>query len=115
MNSGLRRAFSICLVIVTLFASVPAAFALDLSEAKSRGQVGEQADGLVGIVAPPGSAEVQALVREVNDGRMVSYRDIAAKQGASIDSVKTLAGKTLIEKTPAGQYVLSPSGVWAKK
>lgn len=115
MNSGLRRAFSMCLVIVTLFTAIPAAFALDLADAKSSGQVGEQADGLVGIVTPPGSAEVQALVREVNDGRMASYRDIAAKQGTSIDSVKTLAGKTLIDKTPAGQYVLSPSGAWTKK
>lgn len=103
------------LTLAALTAAAPAAFALDLTDAKTQGLVGEQADGLLGIVTPPGYAGVQALVREVNDGRMASYRDIAAKQGAPVQSVQNLAGKTLIDKTPSGQYVQSPSGQWVKK
>lgn len=115
MTMKIKRFLTLALTLAALTAAAPAAFALDLTEAKAQGLVGEQTDGLLGIVTPPGGAEVQALVREVNDGRMESYRDIAAKQGAPVQSVQNLAGKTLIDKTPSGQYVLSPSGQWLRK
>lgn len=110
----IRRFLTLCTFLLLVAAATPA-FALDLAGAKTQGLVGEQVDGLIGIVDPPGTAEVQALVRSVNDGRMESYRDIAAKQGAPVESVRSLAGKTLIEKTPPGQYVRLPSGQWSRK
>lgn len=115
MNIKIKRFLTLALTLAALTAAAPTAFALDLTDAKTQGLVGEQTDGLLGIVVPPGDAEVQALVREVNDGRMASYRDIAAKQGAPVQSVQTLAGKTLIDKTPSGQYVQTSPGQWVKK
>lgn len=115
MTMKIKRFLTLILTLFALTAAAPAAFALDLGDAKTQGLVGERGDGLLGIVAPPGSAELQTLVTQVNDGRMQSYRDIAAKQGAPIQSVQSVAGKTLIDKTPSGQYILSPSGQWVKK
>lgn len=109
------RRFFFPLLAFLVFATAAPAFALDLGAAKAQGVVGERPDGLVGIVSPPGAPEVQALVRDVNDGRMAAYGDIAARQGSPIEAVKALAGRSLVEKTPQGQYVLSPSGQWIKK
>lgn len=112
----MKHVLSLCLVAFLVLATFSApASAMDLVQAKTQGLIGEQPDGLVGIVTPPGSADIQALVRSVNDGRMASYRDIAAKQGASVGGVQNLAGRTLVEKTPPGQFVLSPSGQWIRK
>lgn len=90
-----------------------AAFALDLSEAKTKGLVGEQANGLVGAVSG-GDAAVSALIKQTNDGRLQLYREQAANQGVSLEQYQAVAGGNLISRTPAGQYV-NTGGGWTKK
>lgn len=97
-----------------LLPAAPAA-ALTLDEAKARGLVGERPDGFVGIVDPAAPAEVRALVEEVNAKRRAAYERIAKKNGVPLDAVAALAGKKLIEKTPAGQYVMDAQGNWVRK
>ena len=43
------------------------------------------------------------------------YEQIAEKQGAPLAAVAQIAGKKLIERTPAGQYVLDADGQWRQK
>ncbi len=89
------------------------ALALGLAEAKSKGLVGEQADGYLGVVS--GGGEASALVREVNAKRRAEYAEIAKKRGTSVDDVAALAGAKLVARTPGGQYVRDSTGKWVKK
>jgi uncharacterized protein len=88
---------------------------LTLEEAKTQGVVGEQPNGYVGVVQPGASAEVQALVNDINQKRRQMYEDIARRNSTKLEAVEMLAGKTAIDNTRAGNFVRSPSGQWVKK
>ena len=102
-------------ILLSLIASLfiaNAAFALSLTEAKQQGLVGEQITGYLGTVTA--TPETNALVKDINSKRKKKYQEIAQRNGTSLESVEQLAGKTAIEKTPAGQFVNMGSG-WQKK
>lgn len=101
-------------ILLVLCPANPARAAMDLAGAKAQGLVGERPDGLVGIVLLPGAPELQAMVEGVNGARLQTYRDIAGKQGTPLSQVQALAGQSLISKTPSGQHVMTPQGVWKK-
>jgi uncharacterized protein YdbL (DUF1318 family) len=104
-----------CLLVSALCALIPvAAYALSLDEAKSNGMVGEKGDGYLGAVAAAPSAEVEALVGDINGKRRAKYLEIAKQNGTEPRSVESIAGKKAIENTPAGQFVMGAGG-WAKK
>lgn len=88
-------------------------FALSLEEAKSKGLVGEQANGYLGVVHAA-DGEAQALVRDINQKRRQAYEEIAKRNGTAIGAVETLAGEKAIQNTRAGHYVEGPGG-WVKK
>ncbi|MCG6201010.1 YdbL family protein [Psychromonas antarctica] len=99
-------------LIFTLMLSF-SAFALDLSDAKDQGVVGEQTNGLLGVVeASPAVAE---LVKDINSKRLVQYKQIAEKNGMTLEQVSILAGAKTIQKTPAGQYIQNAAGQWVVK
>jgi len=111
-----RKLATLALVFaLALPVALPApAYAQDaLAAAKAAGQIGERPDGLVGAVtgAPASAAQ---LAEQVNAQRLARYREIAGSNGTSVDKVQALAGQQLIERTPAGQYVLS-GGRWVRK
>lgn len=107
------RTFLATLAILTALATP--AWALDLAGTKAQGLIGETAKGYVAIVTPPGTPELQELVKSTNAGRAKIYGDNAAKQHVAIEQVEAVAGATLIEKTPSGQYVQDANGHWQKK
>jgi len=82
--------------------------------AKAHGQVGEQADGYLGVVkgSDPG---VTAAVAAINKGRAQLYASIAAKTGVSVQDAASAAGAQLIAKVPPGQYYKTAAGGWALK
>jgi len=86
------------------------AFSLTLGEAKSQGLVGEQPNGLLGVVNNP-TPELVSLVTDINDKRKAAYREIAQRNGTDINVVQQLAGQKAIAKTPAGQFVKA-AGQW---
>jgi uncharacterized protein YdbL (DUF1318 family) len=90
-------------------------WAISLHEAKAQGLVGEQANGYLGLVKPGASAEVKALMNEINAKRKKEYQDIARRNKTELNVVEALAGKKAIERTAPGQYVKLPSGQWVKK
>jgi uncharacterized protein YdbL (DUF1318 family) len=103
---------SLVMALVTI-GVIDAATAGPLDDAKAAGLIGEKADGYVGAVT--GDASVNALIDEINAGRRAKYEEIASKRGAPIDAVAAIAGKKLIERTPAGQFVMGGDGQWTEK
>jgi len=94
-------------------AAVAPAFAMSVEEAKTKGLVGEKANGYLGVVNP-GSQEAQSLTNEVNKKRRQAYEDIATRNRTHLDAVEALAGEKAIQNTKPGHYVEGPGG-WTKK
>ena len=82
---------------------------------RSSGQVGEQADGYLGIVGSVSGA-VRAQVDSINIQRRAYYTDLAAKRGAKIEEVgATTACQLFRTKVGPGQYYRLPDGVWRQR
>jgi hypothetical protein len=99
-------------IVTVLMLCISPAMALDLDAAKSTGLVGETSSGYLAAVKP--SAEVNALVQDINGKRKAQYQQIASQNGISLQAVEVRAGQKAIGKTPAGQYV-NTGGGWQKK
>lgn len=110
---NIKKQMSKILFIFCLL-SACAVFAMDLQSAKSRGLVGEQLNGYLGVVSSSAGDDVSALVADINNKRKDKYRSIAKQNGASLETVELLAGKKAIEKTEDGNYIQSATG-WKKK
>jgi uncharacterized protein YdbL (DUF1318 family) len=108
-------AIPLLMIILTGLGWSGSTWAISLQDAKAQGLVGEQANGYLGLVKSAASAEVKALMNEVNAKRKNEYQDIARRNKTELGVVEALAGKKAIEMTPSGQYVKSPSGQWIKK
>ncbi len=114
-----RRAFLSAGLAVGLFVmaagpvAAPVAAQADLAAAKAAGHIGERPDGLVG--ATPGAPEsAEALAAQINAQRLARYEQIARSNGASVDAVRAVAGRELVERTPPGQFVFV-NGAWVRK
>jgi uncharacterized protein YdbL (DUF1318 family) len=105
----LRTLLTVIALGLTL--AVPA-FALDLHEARTKGLLGEQWDGYVGIVASP-TPELERLAADVNAKRKAHYQEIAQRNGTQLEAVAALAGKKLVEGAPSGQFVKTNGG-WTR-
>lgn len=108
------RLFALMLALMAMLLSAPAS-ALDLTSAKEQGLVGETLSGYLESVEPAPSAAVLDLIEDINAKRKAKYREIAERNGTELAAVEKLAGKTAVEKTPAGQYIKLPSGEWVRK
>ncbi|MCP4324057.1 MAG: YdbL family protein [Psychromonas sp.] len=100
------------LVLFTLVLSF-SSFAIELPDAKEQGLIGEQKNGLLGVVES--SPEVEKLVKDINERRLGKYSQIAEKNGMTVEQVSLLAGEKTMKKTPAGQYIQNASGQWVVK
>jgi len=89
------------------------AFALDLTQAKYQGLIGEQTNGYVGLVKE--SIEAKTLAKDINAKRKEAYIDLAKKNNLNLQDVEILAGKKLIKKATSGEFVQSETGKWEKK
>lgn len=88
---------------------------IKLLEAKQQGLVGEQLDGMIGIIKPPGSKKLIKLKKNVNDYRLKHYRKLAAKSGQSLGQVQLRFGKQLTTATGPGFYYKDQTGRWHLK
>jgi hypothetical protein len=85
------------------------------AQLRASGQVGEQADGYLGLVGSAPAA-VRAQVDSVNIKRRAYYTDLAAKRGAKIEEVAaTTACELFRTKVATGQYYRLPDGVWRQR
>jgi len=84
--------------------------------AKARGEVGEQADGLLGFVKPSSDAVLRAAVNAINTGRQGLYRQAAARNNVTPEAAGASTFETVIQgKLKAGEYYRTPAGAWVRK
>ena len=108
----LIQVLGICAVLVVVaFPAMGSA----LDDAKAAGKLGEGPDGYLHVVADSPGADEKALAKDINTKRKQKYQSIATKEGVPLKAVEAQAGKRLIGRTPAGQYVMNSNGKWSKK
>lgn len=105
------RQFVATLLLVFAFQG---AWAIDLSAAKEQGLVGEANTGYLAAIGTP-SAEVEALVAEVNAKRKAEFERTAKKTGATLVQVRARFYELAVQRTEAGHYYQDASGSWKKK
>ena len=76
-----RRLTVVAAFLVALAGWANASWALSLQEAKAQGLVGEQANGYLAAVKSDASADVKALVDDINVKRKEKYQSIAIAMG----------------------------------
>lgn len=89
---------SVLVAAIALVLAAPA-YALDLHSARASGVVAETSEGYIKAVKP--SAEVNALVSEVNAKRRAEYERISKQNGQPVDVVGKLAAPQIMKN--AGQ------------
>lgn len=79
--------------------------------ARSAGQIGEQRDGYLGVVGSQ-SADVRAMVRDINNKRRALYTSKAASLNSTIDEYAFTTGCRLILETSPGEKYQGLDGSW---
>ncbi len=114
MMNRLKKKLLVSLVVITAALNAVPASASDLDDAKRAGQVGEQANGYLGLVQSSAPSAIQRLVQDVNQKRRAEYQRIAEKNGITLSQVEALAGKKAVDKTSSGGWV-KINGAWQQK
>lgn len=107
-------AFLLAAFLLSFGAMTTQASAMDLASAKKEGLVGEQTDGLIGIVFSKPTPELLALVETTNKGRLAVYQDMATKQGLTLLQIRQIAAQKILDKEAPGNYI-QINGAWAVK
>jgi uncharacterized protein YdbL (DUF1318 family) len=92
------------------------AFAMQSAEQlRATGQVGEQADGYMGIVGSA-PADVRARVDAINIERRARYTKLAAAKGTTIETAAaSTACEIFSQRIQPGQYYRLPGASWQKR
>jgi uncharacterized protein YdbL (DUF1318 family) len=91
------------------------AWAIDIGTAKEQGLVGEANTGYLAAVKTPASADVNALIAEVNAKRKAEFEDTAKKTGTTVVQVAYRFYELAVQRTAAGNYYQDAAGNWKKK
>lgn len=82
--------------------------------ARDRGEVGEQADGYLGLRS--GGADLKAHVDQINVKRRAIYTDLAAKRGVTVADVGAATACELFgSRVEPGQYYRTDGGEWRQR
>jgi uncharacterized protein YdbL (DUF1318 family) len=91
------------------------AWAIDIRSAKAEGLVGEANTGFLAAVQAPASAEVRALIADVNKKRKAQFTNTAQKTGTTVAQVANRFYELAVQKTAPGNYYQDSGGRWKKK
>jgi uncharacterized protein YdbL (DUF1318 family) len=91
------------------------AWAIDIRSAKAEGFVGEANTGFLAAVQAPASAEVRALIADVNKKRKAQFTNTAQKTGTTVAQVANRFYELAVQKTAPGNYYQDSGGRWKKK
>jgi uncharacterized protein YdbL (DUF1318 family) len=91
------------------------AWAIDIKDAKAQGLVGEASTGYIAAVQTPASAEVRALIADVNSKRKARFESTAQKTGTTVVQVANRFYELAVQKTAPGNYYQDSSGRWQIK
>ena len=102
-------------IAALLILAMPAAWAIDIDSAKERGLVGEANTGYLAAVQRPVSAEVEALIRDVNAKRRAQFERTAKSTGATLEQVRVRFYQLAVQKTRPGHHSQDQDGRWRRK
>jgi uncharacterized protein YdbL (DUF1318 family) len=111
MKPDVVRKFVAAFLLVLAFQS---AWAIDIHSAKEQGLVGEANTGYLAAIGAP-SAEVKALIAEVNEKRKAEFQRTASKTGATLEQVQFRFYELAVQRTQPGHYYQDASGNWKRK
>lgn len=103
------------IAVIGLVMLVQNAWAIDIREAKAQGLVGEANTGYIAAVQSPPSAEVRALIADVNGKRKARFESTAKKTGTTVAQVANRFYELAVQKTARGHYYQDRNGRWQKK
>ena len=101
--------------ILFLAFAFQSAWAIDIHSAKDQGLVGEANTGYIAAVAGSPSAEVKALIQDVNRKRKAEFERTAGKTGATLELVRFRFYELAVERTKPGHYYQDQQGNWKRK
>jgi uncharacterized protein YdbL (DUF1318 family) len=107
----MKRIFTAILLVMTM----QVAWAIDLQSAKDQGLVGEANNGYLAAVQKPASAEVKALISDVNAKRKAQFEKTAANTNTTQLQVSNRFYQLAVQRTKPGHYYQDKSGRWKKK
>lgn len=107
--------FKKILVAIGLIMFLQNAWAIDIRGAKAEGLVGEANTGFIAAVQTPASAEVRALIEDVNKKRKAKFNSTAEKTGTTVAQVAHRFYELAVQKTAPGNYYQDAGGRWKKK
>ncbi len=103
------------LVAIGLIMLMQNVWAIDIRGAKAEGLVGEANTGFIAAVQTPVSAEVRALIEDVNRKRKAKFSSTAEKTGTTVAQVAHRFYELAVQKTTTGNYYQDAGGRWKKK
>jgi len=103
------------LAVLVMSLAFSTAWALDLGAAKDQGLVGEARTGYLEAVQQPASADVKALIAEVNAKRKEQFERTAEKTNTTLAQVANRFYELAVQRTAPGHYYQDASGNWKKK
>jgi len=103
------------LAVIFLALAAQSAWGSDIGTAKQQGLVGEANTGYVAAVKAPASADIAALIADVNGKRKAKFQQTASETGATVEQVANRFYELAVQKTKPGNYYQDASGSWKKK
>lgn len=83
----------------------------EYAAARAAGKVGEQQDGYLGVVGAQ-SADLVAMVRDLNNKRRQVYTDGAASAKSTVQEYAIATACRLLADTQPGEKYQAPDGSW---
>jgi uncharacterized protein YdbL (DUF1318 family) len=116
MNRPIKLMIAAGLAAAMLAGGTAYAFQGDAAaQLRASGQVGEQADGYLGLVGTA-PADVRSQMESVNIQRRAAYTQLASQRGATIEEVAAAtACQLFVTRVGPGQYYRLPDGVWRRR
>jgi uncharacterized protein YdbL (DUF1318 family) len=111
MKPDVIRRFAATILLALAFQT---AWAIDIHTAKAQGLVGEANSGYLAAIGAP-SAEVKALISEVNEKRKAEFQRTAQKTGATLEQVQVRFYELAVQRTEPGHYYQDAGGNWKRK
>jgi len=103
------------LAVILLTLAAQTAWGLDIGTAKSAGLVGEANTGYLAAVKTPASAEIAALIADVNAKRKAKFQQTADDTGATLVQVAYRFYELAVKNTDPGNYYQDANGNWQQK
>lgn len=112
------RTLILAILALGLVAAAPAASADAVTDAaRAAGQIGEQADGYIGVVAGQNpSADVRARVDQLNIRRRAAYAERAQQRGVTVNEMAAaVACEIFQQRIAVGERYRDEGGQWRQR